>query len=68
MLRRSILIQIFLLLFTTIPALAQETAAQKYLLSVERIWDRAPHSAFTDLVDFNGRFYCTFREGSGHVP
>jgi hypothetical protein len=68
MLRRSILIQIFLLLFTTIPGLAQETAAQKYLLSVERIWDRAPHSAFTDLVDFNGRFYCTFREGSGHVP
>lgn len=48
--------------------LAQETAAQKYLVSVERIYDRAPHSAFTDLVEFNGKLYCTFREGSGHVP
>lgn len=49
-------------------ALAQETPAQKYLIAVERIWDRAPHSAFTDLVEFNGKLYCTFREGSGHVP
>lgn len=47
---------------------AQESAAQKYLISVERIYDRAPHSAFTDLVEFNGKLYCTFREGSGHVP
>ncbi|MFZ4795137.1 MAG: sialidase family protein [Blastocatellia bacterium] len=70
--RRSIIIPglIFgiMTIFAAIPALAQETAAQKYLLSVERIWDRAPHGAFTDLVDFNGRLYCTFREGSGHVP
>ena len=49
-------------------ALAQETAPQKYLISVERIWDRAPHSAFTDLIEFNGKLYCTFREGTGHVP
>ena len=48
--------------------MAQESAAQKFLVSVERIYDRAPHSAFTDLVEFNGKLYCTFREGSGHVP
>ncbi len=47
---------------------AQQTAAQKYLISVERIWDRAQHNAFTDLVEFNGKLYCTFREGSAHVP
>ncbi len=56
------------LLLLPIAALAQETPTQKYLLSVERIWDRASHSAFTDLVEFNGKLYCTFREGSGHVP
>lgn len=33
-----------------------------------RIWDEAPHSAFTDLVRFRGRFFCCFREGAGHVP
>ena len=35
--------------------------------SVERIWDQAPHSAFTDLLRVNDRLYCTFREGDGHV-
>ncbi len=59
------LIALFLLAATVV---AQETPAQKYLISVERIWARAPHSAFTDLVEFNRKLYCTFREGSGHVP
>jgi hypothetical protein len=36
--------------------------------SVKKIWDTAPHSAFTDLIRFNDAFYCTFREGTGHVP
>ncbi len=52
--------------FGTIPA--QETNAQKAIISVERIWDRAGHSAFTDLIYFKGKFYCTFREGTGHIP
>jgi hypothetical protein len=34
---------------------------------VARIWDRAPHNAFTDLKRFNNRWFCTFREGAGHV-
>jgi hypothetical protein len=37
------------------------------LLRVTKIWDRAPHNAFTDLVRFHGRWYCTFREGERHV-
>jgi len=32
------------------------------------IWKEAPHSAFVDLIRFHDRFYCAFREGSGHVP
>ncbi|MDO4574672.1 MAG: hypothetical protein Q4D98_05600 [Planctomycetia bacterium] len=36
---------------------------------VVKIWDGAVHSAFTDLIVFKGKFYCTFRESSvGHVP
>lgn len=34
---------------------------------VERIFDQAPHSAFTDLLEVDGTLYCTFREGDGHV-
>ncbi|MFC1633773.1 exo-alpha-sialidase [Planctomycetota bacterium] len=36
-------------------------------LEVNKIWDRAPHNAFTDLVRWNEAFYCAFREGRGHV-
>jgi len=37
------------------------------ILSAEKIWDQAPHNAFTDLVWYRGRWYCAFREGSRHV-
>jgi hypothetical protein len=37
------------------------------LLSVKRIWDEAPHNAFTDLARWNDGWWCTFREGDGHV-
>lgn len=33
---------------------------------VEKIWDKAPHAAFTDLIRFNKAWYCTFREAPGH--
>ncbi len=36
-------------------------------VEVRRIWDQAPHNAFTDLVRWNGQFFCAFREGRGHV-
>ena len=36
------------------------------ILSVEKIWDRGPHNAFTDLVRFADRWWCTFREAQDH--
>jgi hypothetical protein len=51
---------------TSVLASAQD-AIQVELLQVKKIWDRAPHNAFTDLLRWNGRFYCAFREGRGHV-
>ena len=49
-------------------AVAAETAEQKYVLSIERIWDRSAHAAFTDVIALGDHLYCTFREGSDHVP
>ena len=47
---------------------SQETAAGKAaIVEVRKIWDRAPHNAFTDLVRFRDRWLCVFREGQGHV-
>src|SRR5687768_3358708 len=51
------------LLFSSVVGMSQVDPAIK----VEKIWDQGLHNAFTDLVRFNNRFYCTFREGTAHV-
>ncbi len=48
-------------------ARADAVKGEAALVGVRKIWDRAPHNAFTDLVRFNGRWFCVFREGSAHV-
>lgn len=48
--------------FTFSPASALE------LTGTRRIWDQAPHSAFTGLIDYEGKLYCCFREAKSHVP
>ena len=40
---------------------------QAKLLEVRKIWDAAPHNAFTDLEYYKGQWFCAFREGSGHA-
>lgn len=37
------------------------------LVESRRIWDEAPHNAFTDLLRFRDQWYCVFREGTAHV-
>jgi hypothetical protein len=48
-------------------ALTSARAAGPAVVSVEKIWDRAPHNAFTDLIRWRNRWYCTFREAEAHV-
>jgi hypothetical protein len=48
-------------------ARSAETAPEAHLVEVRKIWDAAPHNAFTDLVRFKDGWYCTFREGKDHV-
>jgi hypothetical protein len=44
-----------------------QTTPNVRLLELRRIWDRARHNAFTDLIRFKGHWYCAFREGKSHV-
>jgi arylsulfatase len=37
------------------------------VVSLRKIWDAGKHNAFTDLVRWHDRWWCTFREGAGHV-
>ena len=36
------------------------------ILWVKKIWDRGVHNAFTDLIRFSGKWWCTFREAEDH--
>ncbi len=48
---------------------AQQTAAsaRARVVAVRKIWDNAPHNAFTDLQRFQGKWICAFREGGKHA-
>jgi hypothetical protein len=48
-------------------ACADQAKADPALIEVRKIWDRAPHNAFTDLVRFKSNWFCVFREGAAHV-
>ncbi|MFO0928571.1 MAG: hypothetical protein U0736_16370 [Gemmataceae bacterium] len=51
----------------TLAAPTGRTDEPARLVEVRKIWDAAPHNAFTDLVRFRDRWFCVFREGKGHV-
>jgi hypothetical protein len=53
------------LCFVQIPAAAAPPDAK--IVSVKKIWDQAPHNAFTDLTYWKSQFVCAFREGRAHV-
>lgn len=55
----------FLLIVSCGQSLAISPIAE--LVEVKKIWDEAPHNAFTDLVYWNERFVCALREGRAHV-
>lgn len=52
---------------SALPVSGEEAGAEAKLLSVRKIWDAAPHNAFTDLVRWREAWWCAFREGAGHV-
>jgi hypothetical protein len=46
---------------------AQPRAAAAEIVSVQKIWDHGAHNAFTDLVRWHDRWWCTFRESEDHI-
>jgi len=55
------------LLFAALFLSSGLVANEPKLIEQRRIWDRAPHNAFTDLIRFQDRWFCVFREGQNHV-
>lgn len=42
-------------------------AADPELIANDKIWDAGKHNAFTDLIRWRDRWYCSFREADDHV-
>lgn len=38
------------------------------VVEVKKVWDAAPHNAFTSLTKYKDEWFLTFRESSKHVP
>lgn len=38
------------------------------IIEVRKIWDQGKHNAFTDLIRFHDKWFCTFRESDSHAP
>lgn len=57
-----------LLILPVLFALVLSSSAQKPNYSVTQIatFNQVPHSAFTDLIQYNNTYYCCFRESSEH--
>jgi len=58
---KSLLLLAFTLCSWTISAATPE------LVECKRIWDAAPHCAFTDLARWHDAWWCVFRESEAHV-
>jgi hypothetical protein len=47
--------------------LATTAIAAEPEVRVRKIWDAAPHNAFTDLARFHDEWFCVFREADAHI-
>ncbi len=56
-----------LLALLWISAVGQLPATTAELVDNRKIWDESAHNAFTDLVRWHDRWWCTFREADDHV-
>ncbi|MCX6854148.1 MAG: exo-alpha-sialidase [Verrucomicrobia bacterium] len=50
-----------------LPSSMVAQAPQAELVSLQKIYDKGGHNAFTDLIRFKNLFFCCFREALDHV-
>ena len=57
----------FLLVILCLCSLSSWAREGDIKYSVQKIWDKGTHAAFTSLVEYKGKYYCSFREGYSHI-
>jgi hypothetical protein len=58
----------FLILFLIALGLVTGFAQDNNTPEITKIWDKAPHNAFPDMIRYKGEFYIALREGNNHMP
>ena len=58
----------YFFVFLFLLALSHHAVAEISDFEIVKVYDAAPHSAFTDIIRFKDTFYITFRTGTAHVP
>src|SRR3954462_12285805 len=61
--RTAVAIAAVVIFWTTCPVIG----AEAQIVEVKKIWDAGGHNAFTDLLRWHDRWWCTFRESDAHV-
>lgn len=56
-----------ILLFLWVIVNSPVIAAEPKILEVRKIWGEGKHNAFTDLIRWHDKWFCTFREADAHV-
>jgi hypothetical protein len=59
---KPLALSLFVSLVSAFTLQAQQPQAE--LVSVQKIWDKGGHNAYTDLARFKNLFFCCFREGA----
>ena len=53
-------------LVTFSDATCADSPVELELVRVKKVWDKAPHNAFTDLILYKNKLFLTFREAATH--
>ena len=62
-----IIVVLFLFLSLVEQPLLSKEKARRMSYTVDCIWRNDAYCAFTSLIKYKGRFYCSFREGESHI-
>ena len=63
---KKIFIILFAALLSSLPSVSK-SKVKKMSYSVDCIWKTDAYCAFTSLIKYKGKYYCSFREGESHV-
>src|SRR5678815_2607483 len=65
--RRGIACSVLIPAMAWLGSAVAHAATKAEIIEVKKIWDAGAHNAFTDLVRWHDRWWCTFREAEDHV-